>query len=110
MLPFYNTFIEKPEIKKLSNIKLLQELPFYDELSIVKNSNAFSGYARSYQVEILDKKDPLVQLEVRKSSIEDLSKDLLNEIEGFKYQITLAVLLRKIKTGESIEYLPVYFN
>ena len=47
ILPFYNTFIEKPEIKKLSNIKLLQELPFYNELSIVKNSNAFSGYARN---------------------------------------------------------------
>ena len=29
-LPFYNTFIEKPEVKKLSNIKLLQELPLYD--------------------------------------------------------------------------------
>ena len=27
---------------------LLQELPFYDELSIARNSNAFSGYARSY--------------------------------------------------------------
>ena len=72
------TFIEKPEIKKLSNIKLLQELPFYDELSIVKNSNAFSGYARSYKVEIFDKKDSLVQLEASKSSIEDLFKDLLN--------------------------------
>ena len=41
-LPFYNTFIEKPKIKKLSNIELLQELPFYDELSIIKNNNAFS--------------------------------------------------------------------
>ena len=89
ILPFYNTFIEKPEIKKLSNIKLLQELPFYDELSIVKNSNAFSGYARSYKVEIVDKKDPLVQLEVSKSNIEDLFKDLSNEIKGFIYQITL---------------------
>ena len=28
ILPFYNTFIEKPEIEKLSNIKLLQQLPF----------------------------------------------------------------------------------
>ena len=92
ILPFYSTFIEKPEIKKLSSIKLLQELPFYDELSTVKNSNAFSGYARSYKVEIVDKKEPLVQLEVSKSSIEDLFKDLLNEIKGFKYQITLAVL------------------
>ena len=87
-MPFYNTFTERPEMKKLSNIKLLQELPFYDELNIVKNSNAFSGYARSYKVDIVDKKDPLVQLEVSKSSIEDLLKDLLNEIKGFKYQIT----------------------
>ena len=55
-LTYYNTFIEKPEVKKLSNVKLLQELPFYDELSIVKSSNAFSGYARSYKVEIVDKK------------------------------------------------------
>ena len=46
-LPFYNTFIEKPEIKKLSNMKLLKEFPFYDGLSIIKNLNAFSGYARS---------------------------------------------------------------
>ena len=37
-------------------------------------------------------------------------KDLLNEIKGFKYQITLAVLLSKIKTDGSIEYSPVYFN
>ena len=35
-LPFFNTYIDKPDIKKISNIKLLQELPFYDELSIVK--------------------------------------------------------------------------
>ena len=103
MLRFYNTFIEKPEIKKLSNIKLLQELLFYDELSIVKNSNAFSGYARSYKVKIVDKKDPLVQLEVSKSYIEDLFIDLLNEIKGFKYQIILAVLVSKIKIDRYIE-------
>ena len=36
ILPFHNTLIEKPEIKKLSNIRLLHELPFYDELSVVK--------------------------------------------------------------------------
>ena len=54
ILPFYNTFIEKPAIKKLSNVKLLQELPFYNELSIVKKSSPFSGYARSYKVEIVD--------------------------------------------------------
>ena len=34
ILPFYNILIEKPKIKKLSNVELLNELPFYDELSI----------------------------------------------------------------------------
>ena len=37
-------------------------------------------------------------------------KDLLNVIKGFKYQITLAVLLSKIKTDGSIGYSLVYFN
>ena len=107
---FLEHFTEKPEVKKLSNIKLLKELPFYDELSIVKNNNAFGRYARSYIVETVDKKDPLVQLEVSKSSIKYLFKDLLSEIKGFKYQITLAVLLNKIKNDENVKCLPVYFN
>ena len=47
VLPFCNTFIEKLEIKKLSSVQLLKELPFYDELSIIKNNSAFSGYERS---------------------------------------------------------------
>ena len=63
VLRFCNTFIEKPETKKLSDVKLLQELPFYNELSVLKDSSVFGGYARSYKVEIVDKKDPLVQLE-----------------------------------------------
>ena len=109
-MSFYNTFIEKPKIKKLSNVQLLKVLPFYNELSIVRNKSGFSGYARSYKVEIVDKKDPIVLLEASKQCIISLFKDLLTEIKGFKYQITLTVLLSKIKTSESIKYSPVYFN
>ena len=109
-LPFYNTFTENPRIKKLFSAELLKEFPFYDKLSIVKNNSAFSGYARSYIIEIVDKKVPVIQLEASKQSIIDLFKDFLNEIKGFKYQITLSVLLSKIKISESIEYSPVYFN
>ena len=110
ILPFYNTFIERPEIKKLSNVKLLQELPFYNELSIVKSNSAFSGYGRSYKIEIVDKKDPIVQLKASELSIKHLFKDLLNEIKGFKYQITLSILLSKIRSDGNTEYSPVYFN
>ena len=73
-------------------------------------SKAFGWYAISYKVEIIDSKDPLFQLEASKWSIKDLFKDLLNEIKGFKYQITVKVLLRKDKQNGEIEFAPVYFN
>ena len=110
ILPFFNTYIEKPEVKKLNNVQLLKELPFYGELSIIKNKTAFSGYAQSYKIEIVDKRDVIVQLKASKISIVELFKDLLIELKGLKYQITLAVLLSKMKNSGDIEYSPVYFN
>ena len=109
-MPFYNTFIRRPEIKKLSNVELSKELQFYDELSIVKNNSASSGYARSYKIEIVDKKYLIIQLKASEFSVKDLFKDLLNGIKGFKYQITLNILLRKIRSHGNIEYSPVCFN
>ena len=64
----------------------------------------------SYMVEIVERKDPIVQLEASKSSIKDLFNDLLNETKGFKYQITVKVLLKKYKHNGEIEFAPVYFN
>ena len=109
-LPFQNVSIDKPKIKCLTNINLLAELPFYERLSIIKTDQAFSGYARSYKVEIVEKKDPIVQLEASKLSTKDLFSNLINEIKGFKYQITVKVLLKKYKPNGEIEFTPVYFN
>ena len=64
----------------------------------------------SYKVEIIERKDPIVQLEASKSSIKDLLSDLLNETKGFKYQITVEVLLKKYKLEEEIEFETVYCN
>ena len=105
--PFYNVPIEN---KRLKNIDLLAQLPFYDQLNIIKTDHAFSGYAMSYKVEIVDKKDLIVQLQASKSSIKDLFNDLLNETKGFKYQITVKVLLKKYRSNGEIEFVPVYFN
>ena len=94
-LLFYNKHIEKPKIKCLKNIDLLSELPFYEELNVIKTDHAFRGYAMSYKDEIIEKKDPIKQLDASKSSIKDLFSDLLiNKIKGFKYQITLKVMLK----------------
>ena len=83
-LPFYNTYIEKSKLKPLKNIDLFPELPFHEEFSIVKTDHTFKGYVMSYKVELVEKKDPLIQLEVSKSSIKDLFDDLLGETKGFK--------------------------
>ena len=64
----------------------------------------------SYKVEITEIKDPINQLEASKSSIRDLFSDLINETKGFKYQLTLKVLLKKYKPDGEIEFRPVYFN
>ena len=90
-LPFYNKPIKKPKVKRLKNIDRLIELPFYEQLGVIKADQAFSGYAMSYKVQIVEGKDPIVQLKTNKLSIKNLFSDLLNETKGFKYQITLNV-------------------
>ena len=81
-LPFYNKPIERP-VKRLKNID-----PLAEQLSVIKTDQAFKGYAMSYKVKIVEKKDPILQLEASKLSIKNLFSDLLNELKGFKYQIT----------------------
>ena len=53
-LPFYNKPIEKPKLKCLKNIDQLAELPFFEQLSIIKANQAFRGYTMSYKVEIVE--------------------------------------------------------
>ena len=81
---------------------MLSELPFCEELNVIKTNHAFRGYAMSYKVEMIMKKDPIKQLEASKSSIKDLFSDLLNETKGFKYQITLKVMLKNTSQMEKL--------
>ena len=66
---FYNRPIEMAKIKRLKDIDLSAELPFFEQLSIIKTNQAFSGYAMSYKVEVVERKDLIVQLEASKLSI-----------------------------------------
>ena len=55
-LPFYNKYIEKPKKKRIKDGDLLSELPFYEELNVIKTDHAFKGYVMSYKVELVEKK------------------------------------------------------
>ena len=46
-LPFYNKPIKKQNVKYLKNIDQLAELPFYEQLSVIKTNQALRGYAMS---------------------------------------------------------------
>ena len=101
-LPFYNKPIKKPTTKRLKNSDQLAELPFYEQLNVIKTNQAFRGHAMSYKVEIIEKKDPIIQIEASKSSIKNLLSFLLNETRGFKYQITVKVLLKNTSSVEKL--------
>ena len=79
-------------------VDYFKELPFYnkliEQLGVIKTDQAFSGYAVTYKVEIVERKDPIVQLKASKVSIKNLFSDLLNETKNFKYQMTINVLLK----------------
>ena len=60
-LSFHNKNIEKPRVKRLKNIDLLSELPFYEELNVIKTNHACRGYSMSYKIELVEKKDPINQ-------------------------------------------------
>ena len=94
-LPFYNKYIKKRKIKRLKNIDLLFELPFLEKLNIIKTNHAVREYAISYKVKLVEKKDPIEQLEASKSSIND--KRMRGRIMKQKYQITLKVVFKNAK-------------
>ena len=75
-LPFYNKPTKKAKVKRLKNIDRLAEFLFYEQLSVIKTNQVFTGYAMLYKVENIERKDPMVQLEANKSSNKDLFNDL----------------------------------
>ena len=81
---------------------MLSEIPFYEELNVIKTNHAFREYSMSYKIELGEKKDPVKRLEASKSSINDFFSDLLNETKGFKYQITLKVMLKNTNPMEKL--------
>ena len=75
------------------------ELPFYEELSVMKTNHAFRGYAMGHKVGIVQKKD---QLEKRFSQ-----KQVKQTLMTCLNQITLKVMLQKHKPNGEIEFRPV---
>ena len=69
--PFYKQPIKNPSIKKLSNFELLRELPFYNNITILRKEKAFKKYAETYEVEIINDKSLSDSSSISKNSIKN---------------------------------------
>ena len=77
--------------KILSNI-----LPFFDDVGISRRERALRGYAESYNVEVMDTKSLNDSLFLAtKKGINDFIRDLWEERRGFKYNLLVAITLKR---------------
>ena len=102
--------MKKARVKKLSNCKLLRELPFYDDINISRKERAFKKYPETYEVEIINNKSLSDSLSVSKNSMKNLFVELLREKRSFKYVLSTKIILKKRINDNEHKCSTVYFN
>ena len=90
--------IPTPRTKKQTS-----EKPVPKKRTIISQvEKALKGYTQSFDVELREEKDPLVQLQKSRRAIEYLFKNLLVQTKGFKFVETLQVKFVKYSNGKKI--------
>ena len=78
--------------------------------TIIKQiDKALKGFAKSYEINIRNNRDPLVQMQNTRKGAESQVTTLLNEMKGLKYVETLKVTFEKISADVIVEK-SAYFN
>ena len=89
--------IPTPRTKKPS------EKPVPEKRTIISQvAKALKGYTQSFDVELRDKKDPLVQLQKSRRAVEYLFNNLLIQTKGFKFVETLQVKFVKHSNNKKV--------
>ena len=76
---------------------------------IQQTNKALKGYTKSYEINIKNKKDPLVQLQNTRKAVANHIENILISMKGLKFVETLKVTFTKMSNGE-IVYKTAYFN
>ena len=76
---------------------------------IKETDRALKGYTKSYEINIINKKNPLEQLENTRLTLKNHLETLLNEIKGLKFVETLKATFNKVSNNEIISKT-AYFN
>ena len=76
---------------------------------IEQTEQALRGFTRSYEIGLINRQDPLIQLQKTRSMIKNNLLKVLNEMKGLKFNETLKITFEKQKGDELIEK-EAYFN
>ena len=77
---------------------------------ITQLDQALQGYAKSYEISIINNKDPLLQLQKTRSLLVSHITSLLANMNGLKFLESLKVTLTKISDGETISRTIAFFS
>ena len=77
---------------------------------IVETNKALKGYTKSYEVNIKNNKDPLLQLQNTRKGVESYLENILTSMKGIKYVETLKVTFEKNIDENQTVYKTAYFN
>ena len=67
-------------------------------VKITKREHAFKAYPSTCNVEILNSFNPEIQLKDTESALKSKPIELLTQLKGFKFVITLVLVFKKIES------------
>ena len=79
------------------------------EPTFAQKEQALRGFTRSYEIGLINRQDPLIQLQNTRSVIKNNLLKILNEMKGLKFNETLKIMFEK-QNGDKLIEKEAYFN
>ena len=79
------------------------------EPTFTQKEQALRGFARSYEISLVNRQDPLIQLQNTRLVIKNNLLKVLNEMKGLKFNETLNITFEK-QNGDKLIEKEAYFN
>ena len=95
-------------IKPVPALRTKKPVPI-PRTKIEQTDKALKGFTKSYEINIKNNKDPLMQLQNTRKAVANHIENILISMKGLKFVETLKVTFTKMSDGE-IVYKTAYFN
>ena len=98
------TFTQKEQIEPT-----FTQVEEQTEPTFIQKEQALRGFARSYEIGLVNRQDPLIQLQKTRLLIKNNLLKILNEMKGIKFNETLKITFEK-QNGDKLIEKEAHFN